>query len=83
MDIVTYSHARQNLAGLMDQVTRDREPVVVTRQGAENVVIMSQAEFDGWQETVHLLGSPANADRLHHAIAELDAGSVVDWPPTE
>ena len=80
MDIVTYSHARQNLAGLMDKVTDNREPVIVTRQGAESVVIMSQSEFEGWQETVHLLSSPANAAHLRRSIAQLDAGQTRVWP---
>jgi antitoxin YefM len=79
MDAVTYSHARQHLAGLMDKVTADREPVIVTRQGAENVVIMSQSEFEGWKETVHLLSSPANLAHLRRSIAQLDAGTTHTW----
>ena len=50
MDVVNYSAARQNLASLMDKVTQDRTPVVVTRQGAEDVVLMSMSEFEGWLE---------------------------------
>ncbi len=48
MDVVNYSTARQNLAGLMDTVTQDRTANVVTRQGAEDVVILSKRAFDGW-----------------------------------
>lgn len=73
MDVVSYSAARRNLASLMDKVTQDRMLVVVTRQGAEDVVIMARQEFEGWQETVHLLSSPANAEHLRRSIEELDA----------
>lgn len=79
MDVVNYSTARQNLASLMDKVTHDRAPVIVTRQGAEDVVLMSLSEFEGWQETAHLLASPANAERLRRSIKQLNAGPAVEW----
>ena len=31
-----------------------------------------------WPETLHLLRSPKNAERLHRAIAQLDAGHGVE-----
>lgn len=50
---------RQNMATWFDRVTDDREPLLVTRRGGKgNVVILSEAEFAGRQETVHLLSSP-------------------------
>ncbi len=83
MDVVNYSTARQNLAGLMDKVTQDRAPIIVTRQGVEDVVLMSLSEFEGWQETVHLLSSPANAEHLRRSIEQLDAGRTVEWTGAE
>lgn len=83
MDVVNYSTARQNLASLMEKVTQDRTPVIVTRQGAEDVVLMSMSEFEGWQETVHLLGSPRNAEHLRRSIEQLDAGQSIEWPASE
>lgn len=46
MDVKSYSHVRQNLAGIMDEVCASREPVVVTRQNAQPVVMMSLDEFN-------------------------------------
>jgi antitoxin YefM len=52
-------------------------PIVVTRQGGKgNVVMISEAEFAGWQETVHLLSSPANAARLLASMSAADAGAL-------
>jgi antitoxin YefM len=49
--------------------------VVVKRaRGQENVVMVPQGEWDGMQETLHLLASPANAKHLLDGIRELDAG---------
>ena len=75
MDIVTFSEARANLKAVMDRACADRAPVVVKRaRGQENVVIVPQGEWEGLQETLHLLASPANAKHLLEGIRELDAG---------
>lgn len=74
MDVKSYSHVRQNLAGIMDEVCASREPVVVTRQNAQSVVMMSLDEFNAWEETLHLLKSPKNAEALMRSIAEIEAG---------
>ena len=64
----TYSTARANLASLLDQVTDDRETVIIRRRGAEDVALVSAAELASLQETAHLLRSPANARRLLTAL---------------
>lgn len=74
MTILTYTDARNNLASMMDRVVEDRDPAVITRTGREAVVMVAQGEWEAIQETLHLLSSPRNAQRLHAAIAELDAG---------
>lgn len=72
---VSFTDLRQNMATYFDRVSDDREPLVVTRQGGKgNVVILSEEEFAGWMETVHLLSSPKNAARLLASIRELDGG---------
>jgi antitoxin YefM len=64
----TYSQARQNLAKLLDEVALNRETVVIKRRRGESVVMMSEAEAASLLETVHLLRSPRNAERLFKAL---------------
>lgn len=64
----TYSAARANLASLLDQVTDNREIVIINRRGAEDVAMVSAAELSSLLETAHLLRSPANARRLLKAL---------------
>jgi len=64
----TYSNARQTLRALSDQVISTREPVFITRRGAENVALISADELSGIMETIHLLRSPENAKRLLTAL---------------
>jgi antitoxin YefM len=64
----TYTQARANLAALWDKVTEDREVVVIQRRGAEDVALISADELSGLMETVYLLQSPRNAERLLEAL---------------
>lgn len=64
MPSVTDADLHQNLAAYLDEAVNSRTPIVVTRQGKGNVVLISAEEFEGWQETAYLLGNPANARRL-------------------
>ena len=64
MGTTSYTEARARLAELLDQVTEDREPVVITRRGHEPVAMIAADELDALIETVHLLRSRANAERL-------------------
>ena len=74
MGYVTLTELRANMAKHFDKLEQDRTELVVTRQNHEPVVIMPLAELEGLRETLHLLSTPANAERLRESIAELDAG---------
>jgi antitoxin YefM len=74
MDVLSYSDTRANLKEVMDRVVEDRAPVVVTRQKAESVVLVSLADWHAMEETIHLLSSPTNAERLRKSIDQLNAG---------
>ncbi|MBV9249780.1 MAG: type II toxin-antitoxin system prevent-host-death family antitoxin [Acetobacteraceae bacterium] len=79
MSHVTFTELRQRMASYFDRVIEDREPLVVTRSGGKaNVVVISEAEFAGWQETVHLLSSPRNAERLMASVRQARAGDAQD-----
>lgn len=60
----TYSKARANLANLCNQVSEDREIVLIRRRNAEDVALISSSELSSILETAHLLRSPKNAQRL-------------------
>ena len=76
MSHVSYTDFRQHLAKYMDEVWDSRAPLRVTRQNARTVVMLSEEEYEGIVETLHLLRSPANAERLLRSIKSADAGQV-------
>jgi antitoxin YefM len=65
----TYTQARASLAKLCDEVTENRETVIIRRRGAEDVALIAAEELRSLRETAHLLRSPENARRLLTALA--------------
>jgi antitoxin YefM len=74
MNAITYTHARSHLAETMEKVCDDHAPVIITRQNARSVVLISLEDYQSLEETAYLLRSPKNARRLLESIAELAAG---------
>lgn len=75
MRSTSYSDLRKNLATLLDSVTDDHTPLLITRErGKPAAVLMSIEDFASYEETQHLLKNPHNAERLLRAVADLDAG---------
>jgi antitoxin YefM len=77
MTAISYTAARENLASTMDKVCDDHEPVIITRNRDQAVVMMSLEDYSSLEETAYLMRSPANARRLMESIAEVEKGKVV------
>lgn len=73
MKAMSYTAARKNLAKTMDLVCDDHDPVIVTRNKEQSVIIMSLEDYEALKETAYLLRSPKNALRLMQSIDELES----------
>jgi len=69
MGSATYSHLRENLAELWDQVEDTQEPMIVKRRGHQDMALLPADQLESLRETAYLLRSPKNARRLLEAIA--------------
>lgn len=78
MNTLTYTTARAKLAETMKQVCENHEPVIITRQKEEPVVMLSLDDFNSMEETAYLLRSPENARRLLESLAEVARGGGVE-----
>ena len=83
INAITYTAARENLAATMDSVCADHDPVIITRNRDQAVVMMSLADYESLQETAYLLRSPANARRLLESISELKGKGGITKPIEE
>ena len=74
MDAITYTQARKNFTSVMNQVCDDHAPIIITRQSERPVVMMSLEDYSAIEETIYLLKSTANAQRLYKALEKLKEG---------
>jgi antitoxin YefM len=70
----TYPHARASLKSLLDEVTENREQVIIRRRDGQDVAMIAADELRALLETVHLLRSPKNAQRLLAALRRAQQG---------
>ena len=82
MQAISYSEARENLKSVIDKVVADRAPIAITRQRGEGAVMVSASEWASIEETMYLLSSPKNAERLLEAVRGFEAGdgATIDYP---
>ena len=84
MRTVMFSKARDELAGLLDEVSQDRAPIEIVRRDKASAILIDKREYEGMLETLHLMSSPANAKRLVEAMADIEAGkNLVHHPLVE
>ena len=53
------------------------EILIIKRAKGKGTVLLSLDEYNSIIETMHLLSSKANADRLYESINQMKAGKVV------
>ena len=78
MNTISYSAFRSHLASILDKVNDDHKPMLITRQNGKPAVVMSLEDYQAYEETAYLMASPKNAERLNHAIKEIEAGNTVE-----
>jgi antitoxin YefM len=82
MEVTNFSDARKNLKSVFDRVVENADVTLITRRNGENVVLMSEEEYNSMNETLYLLSSPANAKHIKESISQLEHGEHVEYDPT-
>ncbi len=62
----------------MDLVLNSSAPLFVTRSKGEDIVVISKSDYESMQETLHLLSSARNVERLFKGIKEFEKGKGVE-----
>ena len=75
MNAINYSDLRKNLKSTMDEVVSSHEPIIITRQKGEKVIMMSYEDYSAIEETAYLIRSPKNAKRLRESIESYEKGN--------
>ena len=77
MKVITYSEARSSLKTVLDRVHDDADVTVISRRDGADAVVMSLEHYESLMETMHLLGTPANAAHLAKSIAQHKSGKAL------
>ena len=78
MQIASYSEFRQHMKSFLDAVIKTHKPLFITRKHGEELVVMSKEDYTSMEETLYLLSSPKNAERLMESIAQFKEGKTVE-----
>ena len=76
MRTTNYTDLRKNLKSYLDAVATDNEPLIVSRPGAESVVIISLEDYNAFMETEFVLHRPQLMKALAAAEEDIAYGRV-------
>ena len=77
MIAANYSEFRTGLKKYLDSVEDDNETLIIKRKTGKGTVMISLDEYNSIMETLHLLNSKKNADRLYESISQMKSGKTV------
>ncbi|HCT30787.1 MAG TPA: type II toxin-antitoxin system prevent-host-death family antitoxin [Bacteroidales bacterium] len=77
MMAANFTEFRIGLKKFLDNVENNNETLIIKRGVGKGAVMMSLDEYNSIMETLHLLNSKANADRLYESIKQMKEGKVV------
>ena len=76
MRTTNYTDLRNNLKSYLDAVAEDNEPLIVSRPGAESVVVISLEDFNAIMETEFVLRRPRLMESIMAAEDDIAYGRV-------
>jgi len=77
MIAANFSEFRIGLKRYLDSVEDDNETLIIKRKSGKGTVMISLDEYNSIMETMHLLSSKKNADRLYESIEQMNSGKTV------
>ena len=77
MIAANFSEFRTGLKKYLDSVEDDNETLIIKRKSGKGAVMISLDEYNSIMETLHLLSSKKNADRIYESIQQMKSGKIV------
>ena len=77
MIAANYTEFRTKLKDFLDTVEANNETLIIKRGTGKGTVMISLDEYNSIMETVHLLSSKTNADRLYESIRQMKEGNII------
>lgn len=77
------SNVRNNFNEVCNRIIQDSDIAVITRENAENVVIMSQSQYENMMENLYIRNSKSNYEWLKDSIKQAEEGNLIEFNPEE
>ena len=77
MIAANFTEFRTELKKFLDSVEDNNETLIIKRKSGKGTVLISLDEYNSMMETLHLLSSKKNADRLYESIQQMKSGKTV------
>lgn len=78
MIVANFTEFRTDLKKFLDDVENNQEILIIKRKSGKGAVLISLEEYNSIMETLHLLSSKANAERLYESIHQMKSGETVN-----
>ncbi len=78
MLVANFTEFRTSLKAYLDNVEENDETLFIKRRTGKGTVLLSLDEYNSIMETMHLLSSKKNANRLHESISQMKQGKIVE-----
>ena len=76
MEAINITELRKNIKETLNKVVDDNNEIIVHRPNQEDVVLVSLHEYNSLKETLELLSSPKNRDRLYLGMKQVNEGKT-------
>ncbi len=73
MKIANYSEFRANLKDYLDSVETENEIIFLKRGSGQGVALLSIEDYNSLMESMHLLSSRKNSERLQQSIDQMNS----------
>lgn len=83
MIAANYTEFRKKLKYYLDSVEHYNKTLMIKRGSGKGAVLISLEEYNSIMETLHLLSSKKNAQRLYESIEQMKSGNSVQSDLTE
>lgn len=78
MGTISATKARQNFFKLIDKVCIPGNSMAITVDGEAKIVMMPSGDFDGWQETLEIIGDKKLMKGIKNGLDDLHNGKTID-----
>lgn len=70
MIVKNITEFRKSLSETLDQVVDNDEKLIISRSSDKNVVVISLKEYNSIEETLYIMSSTKNKERLDRALED-------------